>query len=389
MTFWNAIRSLSGLKGLTSIGTSDIIATVIGSAFWFYMASILASESYGQVSYFISIASIASTVSLLGASDTISVYIPKNIRLESTVYLLTCSIGLITAAILFVIFSDVGISTYIFGAVIFGLSTSELLARRDYSSYSKYLLTQKALMVGLALGLYHIIGVNGILIGIGISFSIYVIRIYHGLRESRINFSLLKERRRFMLYSYLVNLLSTLSGTLDKIIILPLVGFEILGNYQLGIQFISVLTILPSIIYKYILPQDSRGIQNRKLKQYTVLMSIGLAIFGIIISPIIISALFPKYDESIKVIQIMSISVIPTSINLIFTSKFYAAEKNISILIGTAIYIISLILFITLLGKSFGVNGMATALVIASIVQSVYYYIVNKTNNKRSLSSTA
>jgi O-antigen/teichoic acid export membrane protein len=387
MTFRDSIRNLSGLKGLTLIGASDIIASGIGSAFWFYIASILASESYGQVSYFISIASIASTVSLLGASDTISVYIPKNVRLESTVYLLTCSIGLVTAIVLFVMFSNAGISAYVFGAVIFGLSTSELLARRDYSSYSKYLLIQKALMIGLALGLYHIVGVNGILIGIGISFFIYVIRIYHGFKESRINFSLLKERRKFMLNSYLVNLLSTLSGTVDKIIILPLVGFEILGNYQLGIQFISVLTILPSIIYKYILPQDSRGIQNRKLKQYTVLMSIGLAISGIIISPIIIPALFPKYDESIRVIQIMSVSVIPTSINLIFASKFYSTERNISILIGTAIYITSLILFIILLGKSFGVNGMATALVIASVIQSIYYYITDKTNNRRSSSA--
>lgn len=380
MTFLDKIRNFSGLKGLTTIGTSDIIASGIGTLFWFYIASILTSDGYGQVSYLLSIASIASTVSLLGASDTLSVYIPKNIRLESTIYLLTVSIGSVSALVLFSIFSDIGISMYVIGGVIFGLSTSEILAKRIYGSYSKYLLIQKTLMVVLALGFYYMIGINGILLGIGVSYFVYIFRIYRGFRESRIDFSLLTVRRKFMLNSYLVNLLSTLSGTLDKIIILPLVGFELLGNYQLGIQFVSVLTILPSIIYKYILPQDSSGIQNTNLKRYTVLVSIGLSVIGIVLPPIMIPQLFPKYDHSIIIIQIMSISVVPTTINLIFASKFLAEEKNVRVLIGTAIYITSLIFLIVLLGKIFGVNGMAISLVIANFIQLIFYFIVNKLN---------
>ena len=241
-------------------------------------------------------------------------------------------------------------------------------------------------MVMLAIGFYYIIGINGILIGIGLSFLVYTFRIYQGFKESSIDFSLLRTRRMFMLNSYLISLSATFSGSLDKIIILPLVGFELLGNYQLGIQFISVLTILPSIIYKYILPQDSRGIQNKKLKQYTVFMSIGLSLAGIIASPIVIPIMFPKYDESINVIQIMSISVIPTTISLIFTSKFFSREKNNVILVGTAIYLTSLILFIIILGKTFGINGMAAALVIGISIQSMYYYAIDRTRQKTRIS---
>lgn len=382
MAFWDIIRSFSGLKGLTAIGTSDVIASGIGTLFWFYIASILTSDGYGQISHLLSIASIASTVSLLGASDTISVYIPKNIRLESTIYLLTVSIGSVSALVVFSIFSDVGISMYVLGGVIFGLSTSEILVKKIYGSYSKYLLIQKILMVALALGFYHMIGIHGILLGIGTSYFVYIFRIYRGFKESKIDFSLLTIRRRFMLNSYLVNLLSTLSGTLDKIIILPLVGFELLGNYQAGIQFVSVLTILPSIIYKYILPQDSSGIKNIKLKQYTIMMSIGLSVVGVVLPPIIVPQLFPKYDHSIKIIQIMSISVIPTTINLIFASKFLAEEKNVRVLVGTAVYITSLISLIVLLGKMSGVNGMAVSLVIANFIQLIFYFLVNKLNNK-------
>ena len=122
MTFWDNIRNLAGLRGLTIIGASDIIASGIGSIFWFYMASLLGAENYGQISYFLSITSIASTIALLGATDTLSVYIPKDIKLESTLYTLTIGTGLALSVISFLIFTNIGISVYILGAVVFGLS---------------------------------------------------------------------------------------------------------------------------------------------------------------------------------------------------------------------------------------------------------------------------
>lgn len=112
------------------------------------------------------------------------------------------------------------------------------------------------------------------------------------------------------------------------------------------------------------------------------MMSIGLSVVGVVLPPIIVPQLFPKYDHSIKIIQIMSISVIPTTINLIFASKFLAEEKNVRVLVGTAVYITSLISLIVLLGKMSGVNGMAVSLVIANFIQLIFYFLVNKLNNK-------
>ena len=380
---WDKIKNISsGLKGLTIIGASDIVGSVIGAIFWFYMASLLGAEHYGQLAYFLSIASIASTISLLGTENVISVYVPKNVRLESTIYLITIISGLIAALILFFMFSNVGISAYVLGAIVIGLGGSEILAKRMYSSYSKYLIIQKILMVALSIGLYYIIGVNGVLLGLGLSFFPYLIRIYKGFKETKIDLSILKSRTGFMVNSYLLNLSGTFSGSIDKLIILPLVGFTLLGNYQLGIQFMSVLTILPSIVYKYILPQDARGIPNRKLKQATVILSIGLAALGIILSPIIIPIMFPEYKEAIEVIQILSISVIPSTINLMFISKFLAAEKNRIVLISTGIHMAMLILFIFLLGKTFGINGMSIALVLAISFETIYYCIVDKVKRK-------
>ena len=68
-------------RNLTILGISDIIIKGISGIFWFYMASELGAESYGQLGYFISIASIGSTVSLIGSSSTLTVYIAKNVKI--------------------------------------------------------------------------------------------------------------------------------------------------------------------------------------------------------------------------------------------------------------------------------------------------------------------
>lgn len=380
---WDKIKNISsGLKGLTIIGASDIVGSVIGAIFWFYMASLLGAEHYGQLAYFLSIASIGSTISLLGTENVLSVYIPKKVRLESTVYLLTIIIGLISALIIFFMFLNIGISTYVLGAIVVGLGGSEILAKRMYSSYSKYLIIQKILMVVLSISLYYIIGINGVILGLGISFFPYLIRIYKGFKESKIDFSVLKPRAGFMINSYILNLSGTFTGSIDKLIIVPLVGFVLLGNYHLGIQFISLLSILPAIVYKYVLPRDASGISNRKLKIATVILSIGLTIIGIILSPIIIPIIFPEYKEAIEIIQIMSISVIPSTINLMFVSKFLATERNRIVLISSGIHMAILILLIFVLGGIYGINGIALALVLAISIESIYYYIVDKVSRK-------
>ena len=46
-----------------------------------------------------------------------------------------------------------------------------------------------------------------------------------------------------------------LNGQIDKIIIAPLLGFTMLGNYSLGAQVIGMMLIFSRIVYKYILKQ--------------------------------------------------------------------------------------------------------------------------------------
>ena len=175
-----------------------------------------------------------------------------------------------------------------------------------------------------------------------------------------------------------MNLVGTFNGSLDKLIIAPLVGFALLGNYQLGIQFISIMHILPAIVYKYILPQDASGKSNKKLKQLAVISSVGNAILGIVLAPVVIPQLFPKFIEAVTIIQIMSISLIPSTMNLMYESKFLGNEKIRFLLMGSGVYLVILISSIITLGITFGINGMAMAMVLSASAETIFYYFVNR-----------
>lgn len=376
---WNSIKNIVyGLKGLAGIGITDIVSSGISAIFWFYMASMLGVEHYGQISYFIAAATLTSTISLTGSTNMLTVYTAKNVKIESPIYFITIIIGSIASIILFFILYNVGTSVYVIGGIIYGLANATILGKKLYKSYSKYIITQKLLMVALSIGLYYVMGSDGVLLGIASASFLYIIVIYKGFRESKLDFSLIKTRLGFMINSYMLNLSSAFSGSIDKLIIVPILGLGILGNYQLGIQFLAVLQILPSIVYKYILPQDASGNSNKNLKKATVIISIAFTIMGILLSPFVVPALFPKFTDTVQVIQIISLSLIPDTIITIYQSKYFGSERSRIVLIGSAIYITVQIITIVILGKIFGINGVAASLVLSSLATCIFYLVTNR-----------
>ena len=369
---------LKKFKDLGIVGIGNITASLISGIFWFYFASLLGAEQYGEVSYYISIAVIASTLSFLGLGNAIIVYTAKGEKIQPPIFLVGIISSIITLIAVFLIFSQIGMSLYIVGYVIFSLATSEILGKKQYKNYSSYLVTQKFLMVGFSLFFYYYMGLEGVILGIALSFFPYIKRIYSSMKNDKIDFSLVRPRIGFIINSYALDLSRTFSGYTDKLIVAPLFGFAILGNYQLGIQVLAVLTILPGIVYQYILPRDSSGDSNKKLKKLTITISIILAGLGFILAPIVLPILFPKFIESIEVIQIVSISVIPSTINLMYISKFLGNELSKIVLIGSGIFLSVQIVSIFLLGELFGVNGVAAALVLGSSAEAIFLISVNK-----------
>lgn len=370
-------------KGLTAIGFANIVGQGISGLFWLFIARLLGTANYGEVSYYIAIASIATTFSFLGSSSTLLIYPPKGIKIQSTVFFMSLISSIIASVALFLIFYNVGVSLYVIGNVILGLALYESLGLKLYKKYSWYTISQKILMVGLAIGLYYVFGVNGVILGIALSFFLSAGRIYQIFKEMKIDFSTIKSRFNFISNSYILEITRAFSGSTDKLIVAPMLGFGLLGNYQLGVQFLSLLTIVPSIVYSYTLPEDASGNPNTKLKKATILFSVVLAVLGITLSPMVLPVLFPKFKEAIEVIQIMSVAIIPITVNNVFISKLLARENSRIVLVGSGIYLAIQITTIIILGKLFGVNGVAVSYVLATTAEMTFLICINQRIKKR------
>jgi len=375
------IDTIKGLKNVGVLGFSDIIGTGISAVFWFYLATLIDTEQYGEIHYFLGIAGVAFVISLIGTSNIITVYTAKNVKIQSTLYLLSLAGGLVSFIVIVSLFYRFDAAIMVFCYIINELTLSYLLGKKLYSSISKNVLLQKILTFVLGISFYYFFGVDGILYGLALSYSHFILIIYKKFKDSKIDFSLVKSNRSFITYSYLESMVGGLRGQIDKIIVVPLLGLSVLGNYALAFQVYSVLMILSNVVYKYILPQDSSGVSTKKIKQIIFIISIAITIFGIVILPLLIPTIFPKYTSASSAIQIMSMAIIPSTIGLLLVSKFLALEKGKIILFGRLISLISIILGMTVLGSVFGVVGIATAFVLSSIAPTVFFILILKTKN--------
>lgn len=383
---WNKIKILfEKFKDLTSLGSATVVASAISAIFWFYMASILGTEHYGEISYFISISTLASVISLIGFGNALLVYPAKDVKIQPPVYFIALISSLITSSILFLIFYNIGISLYVIGYVIFALVGGDLLGRKFYKNYSKILIIQKILMILLATGLYYLVGYQGVILGISLSFLPFSILMYRVFRKTKIDFSLVKSRFGFIINSYALDISRIFSGSIDRLIVAPLFGYSLLGNYQLGLQLFSALSILPIVVYQYILPHDASGNPNKKLKRVTIIISVIFAALSITLSPFVIPALFPKFTEAVSVIQIISVAIIPYTIIQMYVSQFLGNTNSRVVLSASIVYLIVQITTIIPLGKIVGIGGIAISFVLAQTAELVYLFIMDRFMQKKQL----
>ena len=371
-------RNIRGLKDISTIGAASIAGSGISAIFWIYLAVLMGAENYGELAFYISIASVATSISFIGGPAAITVLVAKKIKIESTIYFLSITASIISGIVLYIAFTNIGLSIYVLGAVIYNLSVSELLGRKRYREYSIYFTLQKILFVILALALYYMIGPDGVLIGIGLSFLPFLIQIYSGFRNHSISFQLLKTKWKFVTNNFFIDLSVVLNNQVDRLIIGPMFGFVILGNYYLAIQVLMVLTLVPEIVRKYTIPEDSSGVNTTKIKIITVGFSFVLALIGILVVPQVLPIFFPEYNESVELIPLISLTIIPATISGLYNSKFLAHEKSNYVVIINIVSTIVLISGVFILGQFLGVVGLAYSFLLSNIVKAVFYFCLTK-----------
>ena len=363
-------------KGLALIGSADIIGSAISAVFWLVVASLLLVEEYGEISYFIAIASLG-ICCVVGSPQALMVYSTKYEKIIPTMLLLTLVFTAIASLIAFVIVQRFEVVFLIFSFIVLESSVTVLLGKKMYTRYAKFLLTQKILQFALGLGLYFSLGVNGVLIGIALAnFSLIPI-FYKELRYHKIDLSLLKLKKEFIINNQMIYLISVFRRDIDKIIVVPILGFTVLGNYALTLQFVAIMMILSTISFKYLLPKDASGEKNAKLKKILILVSILIALSGFFFSPYFIENFFTKFSESIIPIQIASFSVIPNTISVILFTKILALEKSRFLIIANSVQLCVILIGTIFLGILYGIIGVVIAFILANIVYAITLAVIN------------
>lgn len=373
------IFTIKGLKSISSMASANVIGNLISGLFWLYLANLLGAESYGEISYFLAIGSIASAISVIGGTYSMIVFSAKKVNIQPAIYLISFISSIISAIAVFIISENYAISIYVIGYTTFNLALNEYVGLKLYKIWSRNYIIQKILFVVLAYLLYLILGPPGIILGLGLSFFPFFQRIFfHSKQSFSSSYEIFKSKIGFVLNSQAIDFSGILKSQLSNIIIAPMFGFAILGNYFLTIQILSFLAIIPGSIFRFTLSEDSSGEQTKTVKIFGMIITVCLAIFGAFVTPLIVEIIFPEYTEFSELMQIMSFTLIPASLGLMFLSKILAKEKSKHALISNIIFVGFFVIGIFTLGDKFEISGIAFSFLLASCFSTIYLGIILK-----------
>ena len=378
-TLKNFKDKLIGKKGLLSIGFADIVGSVISAFFWLYIASQLNPDIFGELIYFIGIAGTAQLVSLLGSSNVLTVYTAKNVKIQSTLFLISVLAAAISLVIITIFFNRLDAGLLAVGFVVFSLVNSVILGKKLFVKYSKLVLSQKILTLILGIGLYFVFDVYGIIYGLALSYIPHLVIFVKEFSKTKIDFALLKPRKGFIINNYVMSLTAGLGGTVDKLIIAPILGLALLGNYSLALQMFTMMMVFSAVAYKYLLPLDASGESNKKIRQIALVISIIITILGVTILPNVIDWLFPKFIDAKDAIQIMSIGIVPGTIAVLYGSKFLGMEKSKIVMIPKLVSLIVEIGGFLYFGPIYGVIGLAWVIVTTLTWEAIFALVMNRT----------
>tara|TARA_Y100001936_G_scaffold209180_1_gene215100 strand:- start:1694 stop:2821 length:1128 start_codon:yes stop_codon:yes gene_type:complete len=369
---------LNRIKGLTTIGFTDVLGLSVSAFFWFILATLVEPEEYGNIFYFLSISSMVSSIAPIASNYLNTVFSAKKIDILYEVNLLSAITTGIGGIVLYFITQRIDIAFLLIGLVCINLTTGKMLGEKNFRLYSITSLFQKFTTIIFGLSFYFLFGFESIIFALALSHVLHIILFFKDIRIKKYHFFRIKSRIKFILTNYSNELVGMFGGRVDKIVIGAMFGFTLLGHYSLVIQVIAGLMILPTIITKYLITEDLYGVKNNDFKKKIVIVSIIISLLGIFLVPEIIPHLFPKYLEVIEPIRIMSLSILPNTFARIQVAKYLSQERGQIIMVGAISYVAVLFAGIFTLVSSLGIIGLAISFVIGYVAQVMAHTIYNK-----------
>jgi len=373
--------SKKGIKDLLTVGTSQFISQVLLGLFWLYLASILPKSDYGELGFFMSIVNVGAVISILGLSNTVVVYEVKKENIFPASFIVVLITSIITAIIAFLLYQNFAVSLLLMGHAMFVLLLHGINGQKRYRTLSLYRFLRAVGTIIFSVILYHYIGIPGIFLGFFIATLFILKEVYVLLKGRKFEFSALKSKIAFTVYSFINRLSTVFFFWGDKAIIGIIFGFSLLASYQLAGQYLLLLEGIPRSIMVYLIPQESEGRKNKKIKIFSIIVSVLIALVSIMVIPFAVNTMLPEYEDAILPIQILSLALVPLTISAIQQSEFWGMENSRIVLIGSIIQSGLYLIFIILLGTPFGLEGISVGLLIAVIVRTFFNLFAGKRLN--------
>jgi len=366
------MNNTDSIKNFSYVGIGRIITIVFQALFYLVIAALLDPEAYGELIVILALAGTFSIVSLFGLNISMQVFRAKE-NYEVTNQITTLFIILTTAAALILLTINQIAAFLCIATSFFAMTQSHLLGSKQYKKSAIYSIIKSGTFFVIPILLYFVFDINGIVFGMAISNFLGSIPFFKNL--SFRSLTGMKNYYKVLIHNFGVHAGISLPYTIDKLLIAPLFGFLIVGIYTFNLQVFIAISVLPGILSQYLISEESSGVRHRKLSLVVVLASFVLAVIVIILAPVLVPIFYPLYAEGIESLQIMVITIIPLSIEVIFRSRLLAQTST---RIGFTLFVRigSMLILLVVLGEIYGLVGLSVAVLISQCANTLFLYIL-------------
>lgn len=366
------MRKNNSLLNFSYVTVGRLVAVILQAIFYLLFAALLEPERYGELNYLIALASTVALVSRFGLNFTVTIYQAKeNSQISNQIN--TLAIVSTSIASIFLLFVNEFAALFSLSVSFFMMYHGNLLGLKRYKSFMFNSILRTSLIIIIPLLLYFVFDISGIILGMAISNFISCLSFFKIIKIS--SFLHLKNYTKIIIHNFGVDASTGLSSVVDKLLVAPLFGFLIVGIYQFNIQILLMLSVLPTILYSYLLSEESSGASHKKITLFAVIISVVIAVLTFTFSPMFVNQFFPKYSDGIFSLQIIVLSVVPLTLSSYFNAILQAREST-KIGLSGIITIAVLLLLLALLGKFYGLLGLSLAVLFSIIANALFLYLL-------------
>ena len=372
--------SLSNPSKFSFVMIGRAVSSGLQVLFYLIFAALLDPQSYGDLNYLIALTATFSIVFRFGLNHSVTVFqAKKNTSLTNSINILAL-ITISTASIILLTF-DIFAALLCFGMSLFTMNMHNLLGLKKYKKNMMLEIIRAILIISIPVGLFFILDITGILLGMAISYLLCSFNFLKTISFKQNFFEDIKNNFKVLLHNFGVEFSTYAPRFVDKLLILPILGSTTLGIYQLNIQILFALEILPIALHSFLLSEESNKNKHKKIISIVIFASIFIAILSAFIGPFFIDEFFPKYAEGKTSLQILVFSIIPLTISAIISAKLQASESTVVGYSGI-VRVGSLLILIAILGNMFDLIGLAISVLLSTIFYSIFLYLVLIKSNK-------